>query len=86
MQGIEHSHAVRAADGRLSVDCEGHRPQLRRGASDGWISIGPVIASASEQAHGPAVTADNQPVGVIWISWTQAGPAGGFVARVGIHG
>jgi hypothetical protein len=52
---------------KILTDLVGPSPTQQRG-----------IASVSEQAHGPAVTADNQPVAVILISWTQAGPAGGL--------
>jgi hypothetical protein len=68
------SNTATPAHRRLAVDRERFGPQLRRGARDRRVSIGPIIAPPGKQAHHLADTADDQPVTVVLDLVDPAGP------------
>jgi hypothetical protein len=72
VQRVEDGNAVRTAHRGLAVDRERLGRQLRRGARDRRVSIGPVIAPP--EPHDIAVTADDQPVTAVLDLVDPAGP------------
>jgi hypothetical protein len=66
MQGVEIGDAVDAEDYNLAVDDELLDPVLERGFHDPWVSPGPVVPVARDQAHTIAVALHAQPVTVIF--------------------
>jgi hypothetical protein len=55
MQGIEDTHAVRAADAGFAVQDERAGAQLHCGGRDRRIAGGPIVAAAGEEPHDVAV-------------------------------
>jgi hypothetical protein len=70
----------------LTVDREGPRPQLGRGANNGRIAIGPLVAAAGERRTASLSRRTISRYPSCLISCTQSGPAGGLRARVGMQG
>src|SRR5438445_3422588 len=66
MQRVEIGDAVSAEHHGLAVDDELLLLILERGFDNPWISLGPVIAVAADQAHARAVALDAQAVTVIF--------------------
>jgi hypothetical protein len=61
-------------------------PQQHRGDGDRRVTAAPVVAAASEQANGRTLPAHLQAIAVVLNLVDPPGPAGGFMARVGMQG
>src|SRR5437763_4634909 len=87
MQRVEIGDAVSAEHHGLAVDDELLLLILERGFDNPWISLGPVIAVAADQAHARAVALDAQAVTVICY-FVQTVPAvrhtDGFAGKANI--
>jgi hypothetical protein len=75
MARIEHGNATLASDHSLPIQGKGPSLDLHGGASNRWVSVSPVMASAGEQMHRGAVSAHNEPITVVLDLVHPAGPS-----------